>query len=192
MSSIKISQEDMSVSYLGSLAETDQQASRTGSDTEGGGEKSEAEFEGSGDESSGVNDQKGLLSTSEIEDGVVREYEVALKYLGFGFFHILLLVINGVALSSDSIEVLSISFIFPVLSRKAEWGIRSSEEAILGSIIFLGMLVGSYVWGSLADVIGRRTTLVFSLLISAIFGFFSAFIPWFWIFVLFRFLSGFG
>ena len=139
-----------------------------------------------------MNDQKGLLSISEIEDGVMREYEVALKYLGFGFFHILLLIINGVALSSDFIEVLSISFIFPVLSRKAEWGIGSSVEAILGSIIFLGMLVGSYVWRSLADVIGCRTTLVFSLLISAIFGFFSAFILWFWILVLFRFLSGFG
>ena len=134
-----------------------------------------------------------LIPLPEVDnDGVVREYEVALKKLGFGFFHILLQVINGVALSSGAVEIFSISFVFPVFSRKDEWENGSTEEALLGSTIFLGMLFGSFVGGSLADMIGRRTTIVIALLVSAIFGFFSAFLPWFWIFALFRFLSGFG
>lgn len=125
-------------------------------------------------------------------DGVAREYEVALKYLGFGLFHILLLLVNGTALLSDAIEILSISFVLPVLNRPEEYGVGDTEEAVLSSIIFVGMLFGSYVWGSLADLIGRRTTIVASLTISAAFGIFSAFSPWFWLFVLFRFFSGFG
>lgn len=139
-------------------------------------------------------DQKSLIdSESGIDsDGVVREYEVALKHLGFGYFHILLLLINGVALLSDAIEVLSISFVLPILNSPEEFGVGDSEEALLASVIFIGMLFGSYIWGSMADIVGRRTTLVSSLSISAVFGFVSAFAPNFWLFVLLRFFSGFG
>ena len=139
-------------------------------------------------------DHKTLLSSEEEIDseGVVREYEVALKYLGFGLFHILLLLVSGTALLSDAIEILSISFVLPVLSHPDEFGAGDLEEAVLSSIIFVGMLFGSYVWGGLADVIGRRTTIVISLSLGAVFGFVSAFSPWFWLFVVLRFLSGFG
>ena len=131
--------------------------------------------------------------TPDIEkDGVVREYEVALKYLGFGLFHCCLLIVNGIALSSDAVEVLSISFVLPILYKPEEFGISDAESAVLSSIIFLGMLFGSYFWGSLADIAGRRTTLLFSLALSGIFGLASAFAPTFWVFILLRFCSGFG
>ena len=126
------------------------------------------------------------------KDGVVREYEVALKYLGFGLFHCCLLLVNGIALSSDAVEVLSISFVLPVLYKPEEFGISDAESAVLSSIIFLGMLFGSYFWGSLADIAGRRTTLLFSLALSGLFGLASAFAPTFWVFILLRFCSGFG
>lgn len=140
-------------------------------------------------------DQKSLIPSEEDgidSDGVVREYEVALKYLGFGFFHVILLLINGTALLSDAIEVLSISFVLPVLNKKEEYGVGDLGEALLSSVIFIGMLFGSYIWGSMADIVGRRTTLIASLTVSAVFGFISAFSPWFWLFVLLRFFSGFG
>ena len=141
-----------------------------------------------------ASDRKTLLTSEEGVDseGAVREYEVALKYLGFGPFHILLLFVSGIALLSDSIEILSISFVLPVLSDPQEFGVSDADGAILGSSIFVGMLFGSYIWGGLADVIGRRATIVCSLTLSAIFGFLSAFSPWFWLFVLFRLCSGFG
>ena len=126
------------------------------------------------------------------KDGVVREYEVALKYLGFGLFHCFLLLVNGIALSSDAVEVLSISFVLPILYKPEEFGISDAESAVLSSIIFLGMLFGSYFWGSLADIAGRRTTLLFSLALSGLFGLASAFAPTFWVFILLRFCSGFG
>ena len=53
-------------------------------------------------------DQKSLIAeeAEEIdENGVARDYEVALKHVGFGLFHVLLLLVNGVALLSDAIEV---------------------------------------------------------------------------------------
>lgn len=140
-------------------------------------------------------DLKSLISSEDggiDSDGVVREYEVALKHLGFGLFHIIFLFVNGMALMSDAIEVLSISFVLPVLNRPEEYGVGDAGEAWLSSIIFVGMLFGSYIWGSMADIVGRRTALIASLTISAVFGFASAFSPSFWLFILLRFFSGFG
>ena len=138
-------------------------------------------------------DKKGVSCPPDIDkDGVVREYEVALKHLGFGLFHVFLILVNGIALSSDAVEVLSISFVLPVLKDSQEFSVSDTEEAVLSSVIFLGMLFGSYIWGSLADIAGRRTTLMFSLALSGLFGLISAFAPTFWVFVLLRFCSGFG
>lgn len=159
--------------------------------------ESEVEIYGETDRKSlidgSVETQNGSAKLPDIDkDGVVREYEVALKYLGFGLFHVFLILVNGIALSSDAVEVLSISFVLPVLNRPEELGISDTEGAVLSSVIFLGMLFGSYFWGSLADIAGRRTTLLFSLALSGIFGFVSAFAPTFWLFALLRFCSGFG
>ena len=168
-----------------------------GGDEDGNQTESEVEIYGE-------NDRKSLIASSRDEkadstpapdidkDGVVREYEVALKHLGFGLFHIFLIFVNGIALSSDAVEVLSISFVLPVLNRPEEFNISDTEEAVLSCIIFLGMLFGSYFWGSLADIAGRRATLMFSLGLSGLFGLVSAFAPTFWFFVVLRFCSGFG
>ena len=178
----------------------------TTSTTQFGGEVEDDNLTESEVEIFGETDRKSLIDSSVVEsdkktvskppdidkDGVVREYEVALKYLGFGLFHVFLILVNGIALSSDAVEVLSISFVLPVLKGSQEFNISDTGEAVLSSIIFLGMLFGSYFWGSLADIAGRRTTLMFSLALSGLFGLVSAFAPVFWVFVLLRFCSGFG
>ena len=52
-------------------------------------------------------DAKSLIAAEEEidENGVARDYEVALKHIGFGLFHVLLIAVNGVALLSDAVEV---------------------------------------------------------------------------------------
>lgn len=141
---------------------------------------------------SGIEDRKSLISEEVDKDGVVREYEVALKYVGFGLFHILLIAVNGIALSSDAVEVLSISFILPIIRCKDELGVTDWQNALLSSIIFLGMLFGGYLWGGLSDLSGRRCTLLLSLTLNGVFGLSSAFAPNYATFLVFRFISGIG
>ena len=152
--------------------------------------------EESGDDNEGldtaINEDESLISQEIDENGVAQGYEVALKYIGFGLFHVLLMFINGVALSSDAIEVLSIAFILPVIREKNEFDITDWQNALLSSIVFLGMLFGSYLWGSLSDLSGRRCALLISLTVNGAFGFFSAFAPNYYVFLVLRFVSGFG
>lgn len=53
-------------------------------------------------------------------------------------------------------------------------------------------MIGGYLWGYLADQRGRRKVLVVSLAINGLFGGLASLAPWFWLFLLLRFISGIG
>ncbi|XP_064595783.1 synaptic vesicle glycoprotein 2A-like [Liolophura sinensis] len=108
----------------------------------------------------------------------------------YGRFHLLILALCGWAVSSDAIEVLSVSFLLP--SATCDFGLSSTDKGNLNSVIFLGMIVGGYFWGSLADKAGRRTVLLGSLTVNGLGGLASSVAQSFWLFLLLRFISGVG
>lgn len=57
---------------------------------------------------------------------------------------------------------------------------------------FIGMLVGSYFWGCLADTKGRKIVLIATLLIDGFCGLLSSVAQYYSLFMLFRFFNGFG
>lgn len=63
---------------------------------------------------------------------------------------------------------------------------------MLDAIVFLGMMVGGYFWGSWSDVVGRKSCLITSLIFNGVFGFASSLSPSYAVFLFFRFLSGVG
>ncbi|KAH9489157.1 Synaptic vesicle glycoprotein 2C [Bulinus truncatus] len=117
-------------------------------------------------------------------------YEDALLKCGFGKFNIFLLLLCGWAVSSDAVEVLSISFILPAAT--CDLYLTSSDKGWLNAIVFLGMMIGGYFWGSLADRWGRRNILIWSLLVNGIGNLGSSVSQVFWLFGLCRFFSGVG
>lgn len=71
----------------------------------------ESESEGEG-QTGTMEDSTSLISKEDEidENGVARDYEVALKHIGFGLFHVILIVINGIALLSDAVEVSPLAY----------------------------------------------------------------------------------
>ncbi|XP_059190520.1 synaptic vesicle glycoprotein 2C [Centropristis striata] len=117
-------------------------------------------------------------------------YEEAVEETGFGLFHWLLLVACGWANASDAVEILCVSFLLP--TARCDLLLSSSDMGLLTASIFLGMMVGGYLWGYLADQRGRRRVLVVSLAVNGLFGGLASAAPWFWLFLLLRFISGIG
>ena len=138
------------------------------------------------------------LDESEAEekgrDGVY-EYENALRYIGFGPFHLLILFGTGIALASDSSEVLGVSYILEK-SRDDFYTANdqyiSLRESALSVIIFIGMMVGGYAWGSLSDLTGRRRALLMSLTLNGAAGVVSSLWRNYFFFLFCRFISGIG
>eukprot|EP00057_Strongylocentrotus_purpuratus_P001895 XP_003723431.1 PREDICTED: synaptic vesicle glycoprotein 2C isoform X1 [Strongylocentrotus purpuratus] len=140
------------------------------------------------DHSTGSGDSN--KNEKDSTNGVGASYSEAVEASGFGKFHALLLIVCGWANMSDAVEILSVSFLLPDAS--VDMNISSVEKGLLTSIIFVGMLVGGYLWGSLADVRGRRQILIYSLSCNAFFGAASSVCQNFWLFLFMRFLSGVG
>jgi len=126
----------------------------------------------------------------EKESSEESEYEAVLEEVGFGKFQILLLLVCSWANASDAVEVLCVSFVLP--SAECDLHLTSRDKGILTAMIFLGMMVGGYVWGFLGDSIGRKTTLVSSLFVNSIGGLLSALVGTWWLFAISRFVSGLG
>lgn len=61
-----------------------------------------------------------------------------------------------------------------------------------GLIVYLGMMVGAFFWGGLADRLGRRQCLLISLSVNSVFAFFSSFVQGYGTFLFCRLLSGVG
>ncbi|XP_033149199.1 synaptic vesicle glycoprotein 2C isoform X3 [Drosophila busckii] len=73
-----------------------------------------------------------------------------------------------------------------------DFKMTSSDKGWLSASPMLGMLLGSYFWGCLADTKGRRIVLITTLLMDGIFGIISSVVPYYLIFIGIRFINGFN
>ncbi|MEN3276612.1 MAG: transporter, putative metabolite:H+ symporter [Massilia sp.] len=116
--------------------------------------------------------------------------EQGIQAAGVGRFQYRLFMIFGLVWMADAMQVLSIGFSAPSIAQT--FGIAMPQALQTGTVFFVGMLLGAFVFGRLADRIGRRPVLMAAVVLDACFGVASAFAPDFtWLLVL-RFLTGIG
>jgi putative MFS transporter len=114
----------------------------------------------------------------------------ALGRIGVGPFQYRLLAIFGLVWAADAMQVLAIGFAAPSLA--ASFGLSIAAAIQAGTAFFLGMLLGAWGFGRLADRVGRRRVLVVTVLVDAAFGLASAFAPGFAALLALRLLTGIG
>lgn len=116
------------------------------------------------------------------------DFETAIELTGYGKFHYYLLAICGLVSTSEEMDVISMSFILP--SAQCDLDLDTQTKGWLNSIIFIGMMVGAYVWGSIADTLGRRKVLIVISFMNALCIVASSFCQSYIVFMVFRFLNG--
>ena len=114
--------------------------------------------------------------------------ELVESRIGFGSYQKKLIFLMSFIIMSDGIEVASLSLILPLL--RAEWNISENLQGLMGSILFVGFLIGSLLSSFFSDLIGRKRCLTYISMIQFLLGIYSAFIHNVYIFILIRGLFG--
>ncbi|GAA6736740.1 MFS transporter [Thermus oshimai] len=113
-----------------------------------------------------------------------------LERLPLGRPHLRLLLLLGLGWALDAMDVGLIGFTLPALIR--EFGLSPAQAGLLGSAGLLGMLLGAALGGRLADRLGRKAVVGYSLFLAGAGSLLTALAPGVgWLF-LFRFLTGVG
>ena len=113
-----------------------------------------------------------------------------LDKIGLRWFHLKVFLLLGLLNITDSLEVSVLSIILP--SIKSDWNISSLLAGLLTISTSIGMMIGSWFWGWVADKYGRKRCFVGSAIFILLFAFASVFSPnyyWLWISL---FFVGFG
>lgn len=114
----------------------------------------------------------------------------ALEAIGTGPFQRRLLAIFGLVWAADAMQVLAIGFAAPSLA--ASFGLTIPQAIQAGTAFFVGMLLGAWGMGRLADRLGRRRVLIVTVLVDAVFGLASVFAHDFTLLLGLRLLTGLG
>ncbi|MDO5642343.1 MAG: MFS transporter [Paracoccus sp. (in: a-proteobacteria)] len=112
----------------------------------------------------------------------------ALAKGGAGRFQRRLLAIFGLVWAADAMQVIAVGFAAP--SIMATFGLERAMALQVGTLFFLGMFVGAFTFGRVADRLGRRNVLLLTVLADAVFGLASVFAGSFEILLILRFLTG--
>ncbi|KAL3533175.1 hypothetical protein ACH5RR_006696 [Cinchona calisaya] len=114
----------------------------------------------------------------------------ALSVVGFGRFQVMVLCYAGLGSIAEAMEVMILSFVGPAV--KSEWGLSSTQESLITTVVFAGMLVGAYSWGIISDYYGRRKGLVSVAVVTTISAFLSTFSPNYVTLIILRMFVGVG
>nr|WP_314446229.1 MFS transporter [uncultured Sphingomonas sp.] len=80
-------------------------------------------------------------------------------------WHLVVLLVLTLGLIIDVMKPATLGFVLPGL--RQEYGIGASTAALLPFVALTGTTVGSFLWGWLADVYGRRASILLSTILFA-------------------------
>jgi len=98
-----------------------------------------------------------------------------LERVPFGRFQWRLLWMGGLGYTFDAMDGALIAFILPAVT--ALWTLTSEQTGVLGSSAMIGYLFGALFAGTLGDLIGRRTVMMYGLAIYSAATLIAAFAP---------------
>ncbi|XP_038059039.1 synaptic vesicle 2-related protein-like isoform X2 [Patiria miniata] len=116
--------------------------------------------------------------------------EDAIEQIGFGRFQMKISVLTGLCWMADAFEIMLLSILAPALL--CRWHLSRWEEAFITTVVFVGYLISSPLWGKFCDKYGRRKGLIFCSSVILYFGLLSAATPNFTWLLIMRGLVGFG
>jgi AAHS family benzoate transporter-like MFS transporter len=92
----------------------------------------------------------------------------------------------------DGYDLIVFGTVQTSLVNDTDWGLTDAGLGIVGSMAFVGMMIGALFAGRLADALGRRRTILACAITFSVFTILCAFAPSAWAFGAFRLVAGIG
>lgn len=102
--------------------------------------------------------------------------------------HVFYTCVLGFCLVLDSWECIVVGFLLPGIMN--DFHLSTAGGGLMASVLYIGMVLGSYFWGPLGEKWGRKILVSGGLLGYGIFTIFSAWTYQYELFLVFRFLAG--
>ncbi|KAI1126325.1 sugar transporter [Nemania abortiva] len=99
----------------------------------------------------------------------------AIQDIGMGRYNWQLFILCGFGWFADNLWMQGVSLTLPSLSE--EFGVTEKQVRYTTSSLYIGLSIGSALWGLGADIMGRRIAFNLTLLITSIFGTLAAYSP---------------
>ncbi|XP_054280458.1 synaptic vesicle glycoprotein 2C-like [Macrosteles quadrilineatus] len=117
------------------------------------------------------------------------DYSVALDTIGTGRYHLWLALTCGFMYLAAGLQNNLNAYILP--SVHCDLHITSAQMGLLNAVFLAGGIASNFLWGVIADVMGRKTVIVYGMLFDGILTLCSSFSQHFYLLLIFRFLNGF-
>ena len=108
----------------------------------------------------------------------------------FNKFHLVLFLWSFMIILFDGYDLSVYGTALPLIMD--EWGLDSVVAGTMGNYGLFGMMFGAFVFGFLADKIGRKKVIIINVLIFSLFTFLCGFAETATVFSIFRFIAGLG
>ena len=114
----------------------------------------------------------------------------ALDEASISRFHLRAVLVSGMGFFTDAYDLFVIGIAATLI--KQQWHLGSGRLALLNSTMLFAAFLGAFVFGRVADILGRKRVywLVAAIMVVGALG--SALSPSFWVLIVFRFVLGFG
>eukprot|EP00803_Ostreobium_quekettii_P006321 evm.model.scf_164.7 EVM.evm.TU.scf_164.7 scf_164:94260-120106(+) len=99
-------------------------------------------------------DAPGGAAAGATRGGGVYTVDGAIDAIGVGRFQAVMFVLVGMAFMGEAAKQTVVAFVGPVI--KCELGLSEKEQSLITTLNFAGMIFGSYAWGTLSDLAGRK------------------------------------
>ncbi|XP_071872143.1 synaptic vesicle glycoprotein 2C isoform X2 [Bombus fervidus] len=123
--------------------------------------------------------------TKQTAESVAQD---AVDQTGFGKFNLKVMAVCSLIFMNVAFSITSIGFVLP--SAACDFRMTTVDKGRMSAAPMLGMLAGSYMWGCYAAIKGRRISLLVALFLHGISELLASVVPFYWVFLFLKFLSG--
>ena len=97
-----------------------------------------------------------------------------LNKIRFGRYQLICYLTLGLILINDGAEIITLSFLVPILEKDPKWRLSALQIEVLASSVFIAALITSFFSGKLSDRFGRRIPLIVIVFLTYIFAMLQA------------------